>query len=185
MRTPTQCARARIAAASGGVTALIALAALAACSSASGTITSTAAGQAGARQSAQGPRNADYDSTQAIITCYRQHGDPSAPDPTYDPSDGRWHLDAGYVPDPTRRACQHLFPTANPSPPVPRAQFQALVRLAECIRQHGEPQWPDPNPAGQFPLPQSLQTKTQAEENALGACQRYIPSGGIDAIQAP
>ena len=32
------------------------------------------------------------DATMAIVTCYRAHGDPSFPDPVYDPSDGRWHF---------------------------------------------------------------------------------------------
>ena len=28
------------------------------------------------------------DATMAIVTCYRTHGDPSFPDPVYDPGDG-------------------------------------------------------------------------------------------------
>ena len=97
----------------------------------------------------------------AIVTCYRAHGDPSFPDPVYDPNDGRWHfaVSPGSAPGGTQRACQHLFPTANASPPVPQAQFQALVRLAECIRQHGVPTWPDPDPDGSYPLPPSLRPR--------------------------
>ena len=162
---------------------LAAIAGLAGCGTAAGTGT-TASSTAAA--SAPSPHNADYDNALAIITCYRQHGDPSAPDPGYDPSDGHWHLDAGNVPEATRRACQHLFPAANPSPPVPQAQFQALVRYAVCMRQHGVPNWPDPNPAGQFPLPPALLIKTVAAEHAGDACQRYVPGGGhIDVIAAP
>lgn len=126
------------------------------------------------------------DATMAIVTCYRAHGDPSFPDPVYDPSDGRWHfaISPGSAPYSTRQACQHLFPTDNASPPVPQAQFQALVRLAQCIRQHGVPNWPDPDPDGSYPLPSSLQTKKPAMVAALQACQRYVPSGGIDAHAA-
>ena len=140
---------------------------------------------AGGATSAATSRTPD-DQTMAIVTCYRAHGDPSFPDPVYDPSDGRWHFatSPGTAPYSTRQACQHLFPTDNASPPVPQAQFQALVRLAQCIRQHGEPAWPDPDPDGSYPLPASLQTKTHAEEAALQACQRYVPSGGIDAHAA-
>ncbi len=121
-------------------------------------------------------------STMAIVTCYRTHGDPSFPDPVYDPSDGRWHfaVSPGSAPASTQAACQHLFPSDNASPPVPQAQFQQLVRLAQCIRQHGVPTWPDPDPDGSFPLPPSLQTKTPADGAALGACKQYIPNGGID-----
>jgi len=140
---------------------------------------------AGGASSAATSRTPD-DQTMAIVTCYRAHGDPSFPDPVYDPGDGRWHFatSPGTAPYSTRQACQHLFPTGNASPPVPQARFQALVRLAQCIRQHGEPAWPDPDPDGSYPLPASLQTKTHAEEAALQACQRYVPSGGIDAHAA-
>ncbi len=147
-------------------------AALAGCSAAAGT-TSAAATSA---------RTPD-DATMAVVNCYRTHGDPSFPDPVYDPGDGRWHfaVSPGSAPYSTRQACQHLFPTGNASPPVPQAQFQALVRLAECIRQHGVPTWPDPDPDGSYPLPPPLQTKTPATARALQACQRFVPSGGIDA----
>jgi hypothetical protein len=144
------------------------------------------AGSGGARPSAQSSTTPDT-TTEAIVHCYRSHGDPSFPDPVYDPNDGRWHfaISPGSAPEATQQACQHLFPSVNPSPPVPQAQFQQLLRLAQCIRQHGVPNWPDPDPDGSFPLPPPLQTKTHAAEVALDACQRYIPSGGIDAHAAP
>jgi hypothetical protein len=182
MRTLTHPGRTRIAGIAAGLVSVTTLAALAACSSAGTTAAGASTANTGT-SGAQGPRNADYTSAYAIIQCYRQHGDPGAPDPNYDPSDGRWHLDAGFVPQATQRACQHLFPSADPSPAVPQAQFQALVRLAVCIRQHGVPNWPDPNPAGQFPLPPSLlQKKTPTEARALTACQSYVPSGGMNVI---
>jgi len=120
--------------------------------------------------------------TAAIVACYRAHGDPSFPDPVYDPSDGRWHfaVSPGTAPQSTQQACQHLFPSVNASPPVPQARFQALVRLAECLRQHGVPNWPDPDPDGSYPLPPALLTKTPAYARAASACQHLWPSGGID-----
>ena len=126
-------------------------------------------------------------STEAIVVCYRAHGDPGFPDPVYDPGDGEWHfaVSPNTAPASTRQACQHLFPSVNPSPPVPQAEFQQLVRLAECIRQHGVPTWPDPDPDGAFGLPPALQTKTPAYVRAASACRRYIPSEGINAYAAP
>jgi hypothetical protein len=126
--------------------------------------------------------------TAAIVHCYRTHGDPGFPDPVYDPSDGRWHFDRGNpasAPLSTQQACRHLVPSVSSTPPVPQAQFRALVRLAQCIRQHGVPNWPDPNPEGQFPLPPSLLNKTPATVHATQACGRYIPSGGMNVIAAP
>lgn len=121
--------------------------------------------------------------TMAIVTCYRTHGDPSFPDPVYDPSDGRWHfaVSPGSAPASTQRACQHLFPSGNASPPVPQAQFQQLVRLAQCLREHGVPNWPDPDPDGSFPLPPSLQTKkAPGWVQATTACARLMPTGGLN-----
>ena len=155
--------------------ACVPLALLAGCGS-SGHPTAGPAGHGGS----------DRSETEAIVACYRAHGDPSFPDPTYDPSDGNWHLarSPGSVPETTQQACQHLFPSVNPSPPVPQAQFQALVRLAECIRQHGDPSFPDPNPQGQFQVPSS-QAKPPALVSAMNACRRYIPSGGLNEVAAP
>jgi hypothetical protein len=122
------------------------------------------------------------DETMAIVTCYRTHGDPSFPDPVYDPGDGRWHfaVSPGSAPASTQQACQHLFPSGNASPPVPQARFQRLVRLAECLRQHGVPNWPDPDPDGSFPLPPSLLKKSPNWAQATKACSRLMPSGGLD-----
>jgi hypothetical protein len=153
---------------------LAASAALTACSS------SSASRPASGGTAAAGTPDA---STESIVQCYRTHGDPTFPDPVYDPNDGRWHfaVSPGSAPASTQQACQHLFPSATTSPPVPQAQFQQLVQLAECMRQHGVPNWPDPDPDGSFPLPPPLQTKTPADAAALRACGRYVPSGGINA----
>lgn len=133
-----------------------------------------------------GPAGTPDVQTAAIVQCYRAHGDPGFPDPVYDPGDGRWHfaVSPATAPQGTRQACQHLFPSAEVSPPVPQAQFQQLVRLAQCLRQHGLPSWPDPDPDGAFSLPPSLLTKTPVSARATQACQRYVPSGGIDVVAA-
>jgi hypothetical protein len=122
----------------------------------------------------------------AIVACYRAHGDPSFPDPVYDPGDGRWHFGTspGSAPLATQHACQHLFPAASASPPVPQAEFQKLVKLAECLRAHGVPAWPDPDPDGSFPLPPSLQAKSPSWASAATACQQYFPSGGLNVHAA-
>jgi hypothetical protein len=150
-----------------GVTLAATTAALAGCGS----------GGAGTGPAAAGTPDVE---TMAIVTCYRAHGDPSFPDPVYDPGDGRWHfaVSPGSAPAGTRRACQHLFPSNNASPPVPQAQFQRLVQLAECLRQHGVPNWPDPDPDGSFALPPSLLTKSPNWAQATSACARFMPTNG-------
>jgi hypothetical protein len=135
----------------------------------------------------QPPGGSGRSETEAIVQCYRAHGDPGFPDPVYDPSDGRWHFaqSPGSAPLSTQQACQHLFPSTSPSPPVSQAQYQADIRFAECMRAHGVPNWPDPNPQGEFPLPPQLMQKTSAGRSARNACDRYLPSGGLDVIAAP
>ena len=123
-------------------------------------------------------------STEAIVQCYRAHGDPDLPRP-------------GLRPERRPVALRHLArlrPGEHPArvpAPVPvrqrrrrrfrQAQFQQLVRLAECMRQHGVPNWPDPDPDGSFPLPPPLQNEDPCRRGGPAGCQRYVPSGGIDA----
>jgi hypothetical protein len=154
---------------------------LAACGTGSGTPAAGPSSAGAASPTAESSSSPDA-STAAIVACYRAHGDPSFPDPVYDPGDGRWHFGTspGSAPLATQQACRHLFPAANASPPVPQAQFQALVRLAECLRSHGLPTWPDPDPDGSFGLPPALLSKTPAFHRAATDCQRYWPSGGLD-----
>jgi hypothetical protein len=154
--------------------------ALTACGGNGTVATSPGAGQNGNGQAAAARPDAE---TAAIVACYRSHGDPGFPNPVYDPNDGRWHfaVSPGSAPASTQRACQHLFPSVNASPPVPQPQFQALVRLAECIRSHGVPNWPDPDPDGSFGLPPALQTKAPGWVHASEACKNLFPAGGIDA----
>ncbi len=172
MRTGIALRRIALAVAAAG------LAATTACSSG----TSGPAGTAGqGTHPSAGQSGSGYDSVESITRCLRQHGDPGFPDPVYDPSDGRWHFGTSPNSAPTsaRQACQSLFPSVNPSPPVPQAEFQELLRYAQCMRQHGAHDWPDPNPAGDFALPQDLLTKTPLTVAASIACQRYVPSGGL------
>ena len=160
MTKHTRRSRSRALLASGAILA----AALAGCSAAAGGVTSASATSS----------STPDDETMSIVTCYRTHGDPSFPDPVYDPTDGRWHfaISPGSAPASTQQACQHLFPSSSASPPVPQAQFQQLVRLAQCIRQHGVPSWPDPDPDGSFPLPSSINPKDAANRAAGVACQQ-------------
>ena len=143
-------------------------------------------GHPAAGSSGAAPDSVRRSQLEAVVQCLRAHGVPDFPDPVYDPGGGQWHYGdyRAHIPQRAQQACQHLDPTAvSPSPPVPQAQFQALVRLAQCIRQHGVPTWPDPDPLGEFRLPPSLLTKSNPVENsAIRACQRYIPSGGIDEV---
>lgn len=56
-----------------------------------------------------------------------------------------------------------------------------LVRFAQCMRQHGVPEWPDPNAHGSFPVagtPLGGQLKSSRVLDAQQACRQYW-SGAI------
>jgi hypothetical protein len=120
----------------------------------------------------------------AIIECFRAHGAPDFPAPVYDPGDGRWHLaiSPASVPSGTRQACQNLLPVAVPSPALPQAAFQQLVRFAQCMRRHGVPDWPDPSPDGAFHLDARLWAlgKHGGVNQATQAC--HVPAGGLNVV---
>ena len=57
----------------------------------------------------------------------------------------------GSAPASTQRACQHLFPSSNASPPVPQAQFQQLVRLGRVPQAARRAQLAGPRPGRLVP----------------------------------
>lgn len=90
----------------------------------------------------------------AFAQCMRSHGLPNFPDPNasgqgfgnqqqanQERSDP--HFATAYS------ACQHLLPSAPSSNGTKVIPSQAqLVRFAQCMRSHGVPNYPDPNPSG-------------------------------------
>jgi hypothetical protein len=81
-------------------------------------------------------------------TCIRDHGVPSFPDPEADAGGIQIPLSLAQNPSPAfksaMQACKYLIP-ANTSPPVVSAsQKAAAVKLAQCMREHGVPNYPDP-----------------------------------------
>jgi hypothetical protein len=130
--------------------------------------------------------SSDAQSFTAIVQCFRSHGAADFPDPVYDPGDGRWHFatSPANVAAATRAACQYLFPASTPSPDLPQAAFQQLVTFAQCMRQQGVFDWPDPAPDGTFRLDARLWGlgKHGGIYQATQAC--HSPSGGINVVPA-
>ncbi len=153
-----------------------------------GACTLTACGGGGhatGRPTPSGSASADTAAiARAAVRCIRQHGMPNFPDMVYDQRTGSWVIPAG-----TRKAppsavapCRSLLDritTKNSQRPLSAADIAKLRQLAQCMRQHGLPDWPDPNGEGAFPLPARLRhTDKKAMRPQLDACQRYFPSDG-------
>jgi hypothetical protein len=122
-----------------------------------------------------------------LVTCARAHGDPSLPDPTID-SQGQAHFPPG-MPMPsqaTQQACQSIYnrlPASVRNTGAP--DIQMGIKFAQCMRQHGLTDWPDPNANGDYPLPQDLQVPSKSGPvwiritAAWDQCKAFNPSGHI------
>jgi hypothetical protein len=82
-----------------------------------------------------------------FATCMRDHGVPNFPDPEAD-SGVQIPVSLAKNPSPAftsaMRSCKYLIP-ANTQPPAASAsQKAAALKLAQCMREHGVPNYPDP-----------------------------------------
>jgi hypothetical protein len=122
--------------------------------------------------------------------CIREHGLSNFPDPVV--SAGQLTLpneDEALAPpgaDAAVAACRSILDRLPPSAlgdndrPGPEDVSQ-LVKFAQCIREHGVPDWPDPKADGSFPLDGTAlgrETKSPRVVRAVQACQQYW-SGGM------
>lgn len=164
----------------GAVLAVLGIVMLAACSS-SGT-TST---------SADSSTSTAYQKALAYAQCIRAHGIPGYPDPN---SQGQFIIQNGgsapprvsaAVANAAAQACQKLLPPSmaqGPSKASPGSNTHAL-KFSECMRSHGEPNFPDPAANGSFTLPSGMNAESPQFQNAEKACQSLMPNnpGGTSA----
>src|SRR5262245_20328589 len=92
-----------------------------------------------------------------LVQCARENGMPDLPDPTID-DQGQAHFPDGLPSPPpsVARNCQAIYdqlPAQARKDAVPAAEVANLRRFAQCMREHGITDWPDPDDAGAFHLP--------------------------------
>ena len=81
-----------------------------------------------------------------------------------------------------QRACKHLLPKGGLPAPT-QAQVQAHVaemrKLAECMRSHGVPKFPDPSPNGGLQITPSsgIDPNSPLFQKAQKSCAQYFPGG--------
>jgi hypothetical protein len=105
---------------------------------------------------------------RAFVVCARANGKPAWPDPVVDTNTGQatFPETPGFNPkaefENVRDACGHeldsLPPQANPlaRPVVGPSEMAARLRDAQCMRDNGVPEWPDPGADGYYhsdPIP--------------------------------
>jgi hypothetical protein len=119
--------------------------------------------------------------------CMRAHG-ANVPDPTFDQhGNPQWPsgTDVKGAGNPAAaQACYSILQTVSsarrPSPPT-AAQLAQRTRLAQCIRQHGFPNFPDPDPqTGQFATTGDPSNQPGFAA-AARACLQQVPGTGLKA----
>jgi hypothetical protein len=168
-------------AACGGSTPTAGVAHLGSTTSASGSSGSSAAGS-----SAPGAQALKFSA------CMRSHGEPNFPDPEISSSGGGTSVRLRVTPssgiDPgsptfkkAEQACRAFAPAesrgSSSGPQLNAGEQAQVLKLAACIREHGEPNLPDPSFAGGgVHLPPSVDTHSATFKSAEQACQSLIPS---------
>ena len=134
--------------------------------------------------------------------CIRNNGVPDFPDPYVErgklrlPEEVEQNLESRYsqqVLDQAEQSCKTLMDRIPESAmkgddggddrqqqPGP-GDVEALKKFAQCIRENGVPEWPDPKSDGSFPAggtPLETEGKSDRVVGALRACQQHW-SGGI------
>jgi hypothetical protein len=150
---------------------------------------SASTGSGGSSQSAGATPSASSNAV-AFAQCMRSHGIPNYPDPSAvsGPVDSSQLGVSDTVYESARTTCRQLYPQPHANAGLTTAQEQhlegQLLTFAKCMRAHGLPAFPDPNPAstiwgsgsGQiFTVPSSINPNSSQFTSALNSCKSLMP----------
>jgi len=153
---------------------------------------SASTGSSGSSQAAQATPS-DSQQRLAFAQCMRAHGIPDYPDPSSvsGPIDSSQLGVSDTVYESARTTCYQLHPQPQNTAGLTTAQEQQvlgqLLNFAKCMRSHGVPNFPDPNPASTiwgpgggklFTLPSSINPDSPQFTSAQNACKSLMPSSG-------
>ena len=124
--------------------------------------------------------SANSPSALAFAQCVRSHGVPDFPDPD---SNGLFPKGRPLGVSDSRvraaeNACQNLLPAGQAS--LTAQEQQDYLKAAACMRSHGITNFPDPTFSGgsvNFPIPSSIDTRSQRFTQARQTCAKLIPAG--------
>ena len=93
------------------------------------------------------------DAALAYAQCMRDNGFTEFPDPSPD-GDLRIRVNPESAPrfQAAGEACKDLAPEGFRDDGVTPEQLDALIKLSQCVRENGIPDFPDPKPDGRFDL---------------------------------
>ena len=150
----------------------------------------TAIAACGASQSSTAPGASPAQVWHQYAQCVRDHGAQDFPDPVVDDRgrasfrDDAARAAADQAPRSAMAACASTLDRLPASARDDQPDPQQMRQFAQCMRDHGIQDWPDPDAQGRFHLPSSLQGKNsprwpQIQAAWNGPCMRYDPSGSI------
>lgn len=139
-------------------------------------------------QGATATRSVATSTWHRYAQCVRDHGVADMPDPTVDDR-GRASFpdDSPRVPDPVVQQCGPILDSL-PAQPTASVDVAMRARFAQCMRQQGITDFPDPDSRGRFDLPPTLAQGGNLKSSARwpqfqaamdGPCKQYNPSGHI------
>lgn len=122
---------------------------------------------------------ASYTQELKFASCMRRHGEPNFPDPS---SNGFFSFNGTDLNSPqyqrAQKACQHLLPKQSPPSPAEQAELVGkALAFANCMRSHGEPNFPDPSSNGggaTFSL-SGVDPNSPQFQRAEEACRKLSP----------
>jgi hypothetical protein len=120
-----------------------------------------------------------------LMDCIHTHGAPDFPDPTLDDKGmPTWPDGTAPPPQSVIDACQSIYnqlPQPDRGHILTPAELHLAQQFAQCMREQGYPDWPDPNKDGSYPLPADITAEGKSPHllAAWQACARYNPSGHI------
>ena len=137
--------------------------------------------------------SAYYQKEIAFAQCMRSHGMPNFPDPP--PSGSITENVSPTTTGPEVRAynaCKQLLPRGSTnanSSPVTQQQLNLVLKAVQCLRAHGEPNFPDPKVVNgkltyDLRALQAAGVSTQSAQFqvALNACRSLIPKAALSKL---
>ena len=120
----------------------------------------------------------------AYSKCIRNHGVPNFPDPVKTPSGGYGYRTQGLDPNSAAFQGAMLACKGLPSPwnstgqQLTHAQQRGWLKWAQCIRNHGVPNFPDPTFSGSEVNETGAALSSPHLQSAMDACKSKMPSVG-------
>ncbi len=157
----------------------VALTVLAAAALLTAACSSPSTGSGGTAATAE---SAAYRANIAFAQCMRTHGVPNFPDPGPSSNFAVSGTPVGPATTPSARAydtCEHLLPNGSSSSngSVTTQELSAAVALAQCLRTHGEPSFPDPTVVNGSLSFAFTGVNSSQFQTAVKDCRSVIPAG--------